>query len=253
MKTISEINVEFTNCSIDTIDKLINYYFQDNRKGVQDIIKRAIKRKENYEKEQLRISQLYEYENVFYKQGKIYIAGVDEVGRGPLAGPVVSAAVILPKNAFLIGVNDSKKLSEKQRKTLFQEINEQAIEIQISMENSNVIDEINILQATIKSMEKAINNFKQKPEQIIVDAVKLPNVNISQLNMNKADEKSISVAAASIIAKVTRDEIMDKYHEIYPEYAFNKNKGYGTKEHIDALKKYGPCPIHRMSFLKNLL
>lgn len=256
MKSISEISLELKNCNVFNIDELdlfINTYSNDSRKGVFNLINKAKKLKQDYNKELDRIKTMSEYEDFFYKQGKSYIAGVDEVGRGPLAGPVVSSVVILPKNSLIFNINDSKKLSEKKRKLLYDEITKKAIEIQISLVDNDLIDEINILQATIKSMENCINNLKQKPEQIIVDAVTLPNINISQLNINKADEKSISVAAASIIAKVTRDRMMDNYHKIYPQYSFDKNKGYGTKEHIDAIKKYGICPIHRKTFVKNLI
>ena len=251
-KSINEIKTEFLNTPIIDIYKVINIYNNDQRIGVQNLIKSYKNKLKKYEEELIRIENMKKYEKEAYSQGKNLIAGIDEVGRGPFAGPVVTASVILPKDCNILGINDSKKLSEEKRNELFKLIKEQAIEITINMEDNNVIDEINILQATIKSMTKNVHNFKNKPDYLIVDAVNL-NLNIPCIAMPKADEKSISVAAASIIAKVTRDEYMSQMHLIYPQYKFNINKGYGTKEHIEAIKKYGPCPIHRKSFIKNYI
>lgn len=251
-KSINEIKTEFLNTPIIDIYKVINIYNNDQRIGVQNLIKSYKNKLKKYEEELIRIENMKKYEKEAYSQGKTLIAGIDEVGRGPFAGPVVTASVILPKDCNILGINDSKKLSEEKRNELFKLIKEQAIEITINMEDNNVIDEINILQATIKSMTKNVHSFKNKPDYLIVDAVNL-NLNIPCIAMPKADEKSISVAAASIIAKVTRDEYMSQMHLIYPQYKFNINKGYGTKEHIEAIKKYGPCPIHRKSFIKNYI
>lgn len=251
-KSINEIKTEFLNTPIIDIYKVINIYNNDQRIGVQNLIKSYKNKLKKYEEELIRIENMKKYEKEAYSQGKNLIAGIDEVGRGPFAGPVVTASVILPKDCNILGINDSKKLSEEKRNELFKLIKEQAIEITINMEDNNVIDEINILQATIKSMTKNVHSFKNKPDYLIVDAVNL-DLNIPCIAMPKADEKSISVAAASIIAKVTRDEYMSQMHLIYPQYKFNINKGYGTKEHIEAIKKYGPCPIHRKSFIKNYI
>ena len=251
-KSINEIKTEFLNTPIIDIYKVINIYNNNQRIGVQNLIKSYKNKLKKYEEELIRIENMKKYEKEAYSQGKTLIAGIDEVGRGPFAGPVVTASVILPKDCNILGINDSKKLSEEKRNELFKLIKEQAIEITINMEDNNVIDEINILQATIKSMTKNVHSFKNKPDYLIVDAVNL-DLNIPCIAMPKADEKSISVAAASIIAKVTRDEYMSQMHLIYPQYKFNINKGYGTKEHIEAIKKYGPCPIHRKSFIKNYI
>lgn len=251
-KSINEIKTEFLNTPIANIYKVINIYNNDQRIGVQNLIKSYKNKLKKYEEELIRIEHMKKYEKEAYSQGKNLIAGIDEVGRGSFAGPVVTASVILPKDFNILGINDSKKLNQEKRNKLFKLIKENAIEITVNMEDNNVIDEINILQATIKSMIKNIHNFKNKPDYIIIDAVNI-NLNIPYISMPKADEKSISVAAASIIAKVTRDEYMSQMHLIYPQYKFNINKGYGTKEHIEAIKKYGPCSIHRKSFIKNYI
>lgn len=180
-----------------------------------------------------------------------YICGIDEVGRGPFAGPVVACAVILPKDCDILYLNDSKKLSEKKREELFVEIKEKAIAYGIGIVSEKVIDDINILQATYEAMRQAINNLSVKPDILLNDAVTIPGVDIEQIPIIKGDAKSASIAAASIVAKVTRDHMMEEYDEIYPGYEFAKNKGYGTQAHRDALKAIGPCEIHRRTFIKN--
>ena len=203
---------------------------------------------------------MQEYENKLRERGIKYIAGVDEVGRGPLAGPVVTACVVLPEDFDVLGVDDSKKLSEKKREELFDSIKERAIAIGIGIRDNNRIDEINILEATKEAMAEAIENadadLKAKQgkgiEHILIDALTLKNVDIPQTGIVKGDAKSLSIAAASIIAKVTRDRMMVEFAEVYPGYAFEKNKGYGTKAHYDGLHAQGMTPIHRRSFLKNL-
>lgn len=201
--------------------------------------------------ERQRIFQMAFFENELYKKGSIYIAGIDEVGRGPLAGPVVAAAVILRKDAFIYGVNDSKKLSPAKRNELFEVIRSEAIAIGVGIIGEKEIDEINILNATKKAMLLAVSQLKPYPDTLLIDAVKLEGIELSQLSIIKGDMKSISIAAASIIAKVTRDRMMDEFCLKYPEYGFSKHKGYGTSEHIVALRKCGPCEIHRRSFIKN--
>jgi ribonuclease HII len=188
-----------------------------------------------------------EYENELYNKGIKYIAGIDEVGRGPLVGPVVTAAVILPKDFYDERINDSKKLTEKKREMLYDVIMENAISVGIGMSNEKVIDEINILEATKNAMLEAINNLNVKPDYLLIDAVKL-NTDIPQLSIIKGDAKSESIAAASIIAKVTRDRMMIELDKEHPEYDFKHNKGYGTKKHIGALYKYGVLKEHRKSF-----
>ena len=188
-----------------------------------------------------------EYENELYKQGIEYIAGIDEVGRGPLVGPVVTAAVILPKDYYDERINDSKKITEKKRELLYSVIMENAISVGIGISSEKVIDEINILEATKKAMKEAINNLSVKPEHLLIDAVKL-DTSIPSTSIIKGDAKSQSIAAASIIAKVTRDRMMIELDKIHPEYDFKHNKGYGTKKHIEALYKYGPLEEHRKTF-----
>lgn len=193
-------------------------------------------------------TNLYQYEEELEDNGIKYIAGVDEVGRGPLAGPVVVAAVIMPIDFRLKGINDSKKLSEKKRNELYKEINHEALAISISFVDEKTIDKINIYEATKKGMLEAISNLKIKPEHVLIDAMPLHELSIPHTSIIHGDALSASIAAASVIAKVTRDTFMEKMDLKYPHYGFKNHKGYCTKEHIQALEKYGPCPIHRKSF-----
>lgn len=202
-------------------------------------------------KERQRLYEMSNYEREYSYFD--YICGIDEAGRGPLAGPVVAAAVILDKDKEILFLNDSKKLSEKKRNELFDEINDKAFAVGVGIVDEKEIDEINILQATYKAMRLAISNLNIKPQILLNDAVIIPEVDIKQVDIIKGDAKSISIAAASIIAKVTRDRIMCGYHEIYPEYDFLKHKGYGTKKHIDAIKEYGICDIHRKTFCRRFI
>lgn len=206
----------------------------------------------NIEKEILRVKKLNEYENKIYQLGFKFIAGVDEVGRGPLAGPVYACAVILPQNSFIERINDSKKLSAKARENLDKQIRNIAIDFSIGIVDEQTIDKINIYNATRLAMEKAIDGLQIKPDHILTDAMKL-NIDTPKLSLIKGDTLSISIAAASIIAKVARDSFMISMHDSFPVYNFNKNKGYGTKEHIAAIKQFGICPLHRKSFLKKIL
>ena len=205
-------------------------------------------KKIDLEQERQRIYEISTYEREY--EGYEYICGIDEVGRGPLAGPVVAGAVILPKNCDILFINDSKKLTEKKREELYDVIMEKAVACGIGMVSPERIDEINILQATYEAMRLAIHNLSVRPTLLLNDAVTIPEVDIKQVPIIKGDAKSISIGAASIIAKVTRDRLMVQYAEIYPQYGFESNKGYGSKAHTDALKKYGPTPIHRRSFIK---
>ncbi|MBQ1609579.1 MAG: ribonuclease HII [Elusimicrobia bacterium] len=192
---------------------------------------------------------LFEFDKDFYNKGLQFVSGVDEAGRGPLAGPVVAAAVILPKDIFIDGVNDSKKLTEKKRKVLFEEIKQKAFSYGIGIVDAKTIDEINILQATFLAMRKALEQLSVKPELVLIDGNHtIPNLQNKQQAIVSGDAKSACIACASILAKVTRDSIMLEYAKQYPQYNFEKHKGYGTKAHLEAIQKYGPCPIHRMTF-----
>ena len=209
----------------------------------------------------VRLEEMKAYERRFYEQGLYFVAGVDEVGRGPLAGPVVAAAVILKPEFDLLGVDDSKKLTEKKREALFEPIKAQSVAYGIGMRDHRVIDEINILEATKLAMRDAIEALQaqlreHRPEaaleHILIDALTLRDVPIPQTGIVKGDAKSVSIAAASILAKVTRDRLMAEYDRQYPGYAFASNKGYGTKAHYEGLAELGPCPIHRLTFLKSM-
>ena len=207
------------------------------------------------EKELERLTKLKEIEEHIHNEEKYkYICGIDEAGRGPLAGPVVVASVIMPQESMIQGVNDSKKVSEKKREILFDKIKEEAISYGIGIVWQDEIDEINILEATKKALTESLKELKVKPEVILVDALtKINTLGIEYRSLIKGDAKVYSIAAASILAKVTRDRIMREMDEIYPQYGFSKHKGYGTAYHMQAIKEYGLCPIHRRSFTKNII
>lgn len=226
-------------------------YGTDTRSGVRKLVAAAQKRYDNLLKEIARTDALKKYEKMYDKY--LYICGIDEAGRGPLAGPVVAGAVILPKDCGLLYINDSKKLSAAKREMLYDRIMEEAVATGIGMAGPKRIDEINILQATYEAMREAIAKLKPRPELLLNDAVTIPQVDIPQVPIIGGDGKSISIGAASIIAKVTRDRLMEAYGEMYPEYGFASHKGYGSAEHIAALKKYGPTPIHRRSFIGHFI
>ena len=251
MESIKDIKVKLDISSIEAIDSFINEYKDDNRSGVISLVDRAEKSKAalNKEYERLYAMRQYERENSWAS----YIAGVDEVGRGPLAGPVVTCALILPKDADILYVNDSKKLSKKKREELYDEIIDKAIAYSIGIRDHKIIDEINILNATLSAMADSINSLSVKPDLVLVDAVHIPDIDIRQESIIKGDAKSISIAAASIVAKVYRDRLMEEYASKYQEYGFESNMGYGSAKHIEAIKKYGPCPIHRRSFIGNFV
>lgn len=248
-KKISEIRSEFALTGIDGIEGFINEYADDERPGVQALVLRAKKNLEKYNAELKRIYSISEYERK-YREYR-YICGIDEVGRGPLAGPVVAGAVILPKDCCILYVNDSKKLSETKREELYDEIMDKAVSVGLGFVDNNRIDEINILQATYEAMRQAIGKLDPRPDILLNDAVTIPEVSIKQVPIIKGDAKSISIGAASIIAKVTRDRMMKEYAEEFPEYGFEDNKGYGSRKHIEAIQKYGPCALHRRSFIGN--
>ena len=251
MKKIAEIKEEFQKAAFDEREALYEAYKEDTRAGVLAVINKYKKQEEKLLKEKERIEQMKFYEKKYDHVG--YICGIDEVGRGPLAGPVVAGAVILPEDCQILYLNDSKKLSEKKREELYEIIMEQAIAVGIGYASHTRIDEINILQATYEAMREAISKLSVRPQILLNDAVTIPMVEIPQVPIIKGDAKSVSIAAASIVAKVTRDRLMVKYSELMPEYGFASNKGYGSQEHIEALKKYGPSPIHRKTFIKNFV
>lgn len=209
-------------------------------------------KKINYEEEHIRLCEMKKYEEEKRREGYINIAGVDEAGRGPLAGPVFAACVILPEDCEIIGINDSKKLSEKKREELFDEITEKAVDYSIASVDERVIDEINILNATYEAMNKAVDNMTVKPDFVLIDGNSIKNMKTPHKTVVKGDAKSVSIAAASILAKVSRDRFICDAAKQYPQYGFEKHKGYGTKIHTEAVLKYGPCPLHRKTFLKKL-
>lgn len=218
-------------------------------------------KEERLEKQRERLAEMRLREEELHKQGYVNIAGVDEVGRGPLAGPVVAAAVVLPEDFDVLGIDDSKKLSEKKREELFKVITEGAVAYGIGMADHEVIDDINILQATKLAMKRALDELSEKLkaaesgpiDYILFDAMKIEDIDIPQESIIKGDAKVLAIAAASIVAKVTRDRMMVEYAKEYPEYAFEKNKGYGTKAHYEGIEAQGICPIHRRTFLKKVL
>ena len=246
-KKIGTIKDELKAALDSELPSFITEYQTDERAGVIKLVAQAKKRLHDLELEMERIEQLKVYEKKYDACG--YICGIDEVGRGPLAGPVVAGAVILPKDCKILYINDSKKLSAKKREELYDVIMEQAVAVGIGMASPQRIDEINILQATYEAMREAVGKLSKVPELLLNDAVRIPGITLPQVPIIKGDAKSVSIAAASILAKVTRDRLMYEYDKIMPEYGFASNKGYGSKMHIEALQEYGPSPIHRKTFI----
>lgn len=251
MIKISEIKNEFHQTKVEEIDSFIEKYKLDTRSGVIKLVERGVKEKEKLQKEKERIETMKEFEKKYSDYS--LICGIDEVGRGPLAGPVIAGAVILPKDCDILYLNDSKQLSEKKREELYDIIMEQAVAVGTGSASHAVIDEINILNATYEAMKEAIASLNVVPDLFLNDAVHIPGIKGKQVSLVKGDARSISIAAASIIAKVTRDRLMVQYDEVFPGYGFGKNKGYGSKEHIEALKRQGACMIHRKTFIKNFI
>ncbi len=246
-ENIREITEKLQAAAIEELPVLLIKYTDDERTGVRSAVDKGRRRILAYEMEVARSKELQKYEQEYAAYE--YVCGIDEVGRGPLAGPVVAGAVILPKNCYILYINDSKKLSEKKREELYDIIMERAVSVGIGYSTPERIDEINILQATYEAMREAIGKLAVMPDLLLNDAVTIPQVSVRQVPIIKGDAKSISIGAASIVAKVTRDRLMVQYDEVYPEYGFASNKGYGAQVHVDALRKYGPCPIHRRSFI----
>ena len=251
MQSTKEIKELFQAACADELPELIKIYQEDERVGIRKLAASAQKKLDALDAEKQRIYRLSAYERKYADY--TCICGIDEVGRGPLAGPVVAGAVILPKDCDILYINDSKQLSEKKREELYDIIMDKAVACAVGYATPERIDEINILQATYEAMRDAIGKLNPMPDILLNDAVVIPEVLIKQVPIIKGDAKSISIGAASIIAKVTRDRLMVEYDKVFPEYGFAGNKGYGSAAHIEALKKYGATPIHRRSFIKNFL
>ena len=248
---VSEMKELMKNANLDELRKLAAEWEQDERAGVQKLALSARKKIAAFEEEVKRTYAMHEYER---KHADCrYICGIDEVGRGPLAGPVVAAAVILPKDVDIYYLNDSKQLSARKREQLYDEIMEKAVAVGIGFADEECIDEINILQADYVAMRMALSKLSVTPDYLLNDAVIIPEVTIPQESIIKGDAKSVSIAAASIVAKVTRDRFMVDMDSVYPGYDFAGNKGYGSAKHIEALKTLGPCKIHRRTFIKNFI
>lgn len=250
-KKINDIKAELQAATFEMLPFFMEEYKEDERAGVKALVRKAEQEiaKRQAELERLQGMRAYEREYDMYE----CICGIDEAGRGPLAGPVAAGAVILPKDAEILYLNDSKKLSAAKREELYDEIKEKAISVGVGIVSPERIDEINILQATYEAMRIAIKNLNRTPDILLNDAVTIPEMEIKQVPIIKGDAKSVSIAAASIIAKVTRDRIMSDYDKTYPEYGFAGHKGYGSAAHIEAIRKYGASPIHRKTFIKNFI
>lgn len=251
MKSISEIKEEFSTAQLSQLAGLMRQYADDPRNGVQKLLAKAQKDLDKLETERNRTEAMKVYEKQYRDCG--VICGIDEVGRGPLAGPVVACAVILPEDEEILYLNDSKQLSAKKRDELYDVICEKAVSIGIGIVGPERIDEINILQATYEAMRQAVSKLTTQPDVLLNDAVTIPGLSMKQVPIIKGDAKSVSIAAASIVAKVTRDRMMVEYDSVYPGYDFASNKGYGSAAHIAALKEKGPTEIHRRSFIGNFI
>ena len=251
MKTIAEIKAEFAAADMSSYPALYEIYKEDTRSGVQKLIAQCRKKEAALEAEKQRIENMKVYEHKYEHLG--YLCGIDEVGRGPLAGPVVACAVILPQDSRILYLNDSKKLSASKREELYDVIMREAVSVGIGMHSPERIDEINILQATYEAMREAVSKLEVVPQLLLNDAVTIPQITIPQVPIIKGDAKSVSIAAASIVAKVTRDRMMEEYDKVFPEYGFASNKGYGSADHIAALKKYGETLIHRKTFITHFI
>lgn len=253
MKSIAIIKEELRNCAFENLPEFINTYKKDDRSGIIKLVESAKKKIKKHDDELERLESITVYEKKYQNMGIEYVGGIDEVGRGPYAGPVLAACVILPRGCKIEGINDSKMLTHNKREELFDIIREKAVSIGIGIVDNYEVDELNILQATFKAMRIAVENMDIKPQQILVDAVTIPEVDIPQEAIIKGDGKSITIGAASIIAKVIRDRMMAEYAKKYPQYGFEHNVGYGSREHEEAIRKYGLCDIHRRSFTKKFL
>ncbi len=251
-RSVSQIREMINGACRDELDDIIDELLQDERISVRRMGERLMKKLKQEDKELERINKMKEMENRLKAKGYSLIAGIDEAGRGPLAGPVAAAAVILPLDFAVPGIKDSKKLTAGKRETLYDAIIQKAVSYGVGMVDNHEIDRINILQATYKAVLIAVDRMGVVPDCLLIDAITVPQCSIHQESIIKGDQKCLSIAAASIIAKVERDRYMDRMHEIYPCYNFISNKGYGTMEHMEALRKNGPSPIHRKTFIRQV-
>ena len=249
-KSIAQIKKEFAEAKEGSLEELFAQYAMDERSGVKAVLNSYRKKQEKLAKERVRLEEMRSYEHRYERYG--YVCGIDEAGRGPLAGPVVAGAVILPEDCEILWLNDSKQLSEKKREALYDEIMEKAVAVGLGVVSQERIDEINILQATYEAMREAVGKLDPQPEILLNDAVTIPGLSQRQIPIIKGDAKSQSIAAASVVAKVTRDHMMIALDEAYPQYGFASNKGYGSAAHMAALREYGPCPLHRRTFIRNI-
>ncbi len=251
-KTIKEIQSEYKEITDDKLSDFVMEYIKDGRPGVAKIINQAQRKLMKLEQEKSRVYKMTEFERKYHDYE--YICGIDEVGRGPLAGPTVAGAVILPKDLLLYYINDSKKLTETRREKLYNEIKDNAISSAVGIVDVDSINKTdNISLSVFEAMRQAVDKLDVRPDLLFVDAVHIPDIDIKQVSIIKGDAKSISIAAASVIAKVTRDRMMVELDSVYPGYGFKDNKGYGTKEHINALRTIGKTPIHRDKFIRNFI
>ena len=250
-QSVGQISEEFKACDVTQLPSFIAIYGSDERSGVKALVKRANKKLADLEAEKQRLALMRTFEERYSDRYSL-ICGVDEAGRGPFAGPVVAGAVILPQDAEIFGLNDSKKLSPQKREELFEIINETAVSYGVGRVPAERIDEIGVGAADFEAMRIAIGQLSPAADFALTDAFKIPDLDLPQCPIVKGDAKSVSIAAASIMAKVTRDRMMDEYDKIYPQYGFKEHKGYGTAYHREMITKYGPCEIHRMSFLGNM-
>ena len=249
----SAVKKYLSELSIDDQSQLIDELMADSRKSVNQLAVKIEKTILKREEELQRLLEMQSFERQAKAQGYKFIAGLDEAGRGPLMGPVVASAVILPDDCVIEGLNDSKKLSEQKRDALYDVIQQKALAIGVGLASHTEIDDINILNATKLAMSRAIEALDQSPDYLLIDAVKLTDINIKQESLIKGDSRSLSIAAASVIAKVTRDRMVADLAVEYPGYGFEQHKGYGTSAHYEAIEKQGVTPVHRRSFLKNIL
>ncbi len=248
---ISTVKKRFEDADENTVKELIAEYAASDKAGIIKLVEKYRKQLDMLQAERERVENMLAFEKEYSMYSNI--CGIDEAGRGPLAGPVVAAAVILPKDARLLYVNDSKQLSEKKREELYDVIMREAVSVGVGIASPERIDEINILQADYEAMRDAVSQLTPRPDLLLNDAVIIPQLTMKQISIIKGDAKSLSIASASIIAKVTRDRLMYEYDKMYPEYGFASNKGYGSKAHIAAIKEHGACPIHRKTFIKNFI
>ncbi len=250
--SVKEIEEKIKGMDLEEAAAYLAALEKGNAPGIKRLTAKLEKRRLQIQEDKRRLEEMSCYEKRAYLQGHRFIAGIDEAGRGPLAGPVVAAAVILPREVFLEKLNDSKKLTPPAREKLYDLITEKALAYAVGIVDEKCIDRVNILNAARMAMKLALERLSLRPDLLLIDAEKLEDMDIPQLSIVKGDSLSISIAAASIVAKVTRDRIMDQMDALYPQYGFGKHKGYGTREHVEAIKKYGLCPIHRVSFTNRI-